>query len=85
MAAPANIAKQVRFTGASYLDAKQTPVSTVADLPTDITKVFNGLTITVLDGGDGKPQDYWYVNNEWQKKNTGGDGGIVISGEDVEE
>jgi len=61
---------QVKYGGRGYLDAKMQPVNTLADLPKDITEVFDGMTVVVLNDGSGKPHDYWRVNGQWVKKDN---------------
>lgn len=75
--------KQVKWVGRGYLDAKMQPVQTVADLPSDITEVFDGMTVVVLNDGSGQPHDYWRVNGQWVKKETGG-GSAALSFEIVD-
>ena len=71
-----NYTDQIKYAGKGYLDAKMMPVNTVNDLKAiPLTQRFEGLTITVLNGG--KPQDYWLVggitNNNWIPKTSAGD------------
>lgn len=67
---------QVKYGDRGYLDAKMQPVANLAALPNDITEVFEGMTVVVLDDGSGKPHDYWRVNGVWVKKDS--DGGAVV-------
>ena len=61
---------QISFSGKGYLDAKMQPVATINDLNSiPRAQRFVGLTVTVLDDGSGKPQDYWIENGvKWVKK-----------------
>lgn len=75
------------YDGKGYLDAKMQPVENIADL-NDIKRAnrFIGLTITVLDDGNGKgPQDYWLRESvtKWEKKTCNGKLD-VIEGDDLE-
>ena len=84
-----NYTEQLIYVGGGYIDAKMQPVATIADLnKIPRSQRFIGLTVTVLDDGYGKPQDYWIEKNVtiWVKKNTqgGGSADIPISGDDVE-
>lgn len=55
-----NYTDQIKFAGKGYLDAKIMPVETVDNLyAIPRTQRFEGLTITVLNGGN--PMDYWLV------------------------
>ena len=55
-----NYTDQIKFAGKGYLDAKLMPVDTVDGLyAIPRTQRFEGLTITVLNGG--KPEEYWLV------------------------
>lgn len=66
---------QLKSNGNVPLDYKETPVNKVSDLEyIPMTDRFLGMTVTVLDAGDGKPADYWYVGDtlytgKWEKKN----------------
>lgn len=81
---------QLNYTGSGYLDAKMQPVDTIEklnDIP--LCQRFKGLTVTVLNGENGKPCDYWIESNpsKWVKKTLpaeGGEGNIPITGDDVE-
>ena len=73
-----NYTDQLKYAGRGYLDAKMMPVQTVDDLKAiSLTQRFEGLTITVLNDGDGIPHDYWLVggvtNQYWTKKTVAGD------------
>ena len=59
---------QVKWGGRGYLDAKMQPVANLAALPNDITEVFEGLSVLVLDDGSGEPHEYWRINGAWVKK-----------------
>lgn len=68
-----NYTDQFKYSGRGYLDAKMMPVQTVEDLKKiSLTQRFEGLTITVLDNGNGVQQDYWLVggitNQYWIPK-----------------
>lgn len=83
---------QLKSNGNVPLDYKETPVNKVSDLEyIPMTDRFLGMTVTVLDAGDGKPADYWYVGDtlytgKWEKKTFGEDGSNhVINGENPEE
>lgn len=81
------ITNQLYYTGKGYLDAKMQPVKTLMDLNLiQISHRFIGLTVTVLDDGSGKPQDYWIESNvrSWVKKNKDGNNSLPLSGNDVE-
>ena len=55
-----DIAYQVRYTGAGYLDDKQNPVANLSELNSkfDATELVKGMTVTVVDDGSGKMADY---------------------------
>lgn len=57
-----DIAYKVRYTGEGYLDDKMNPVATIADLPSEVTELVDGMSVVVLDDGEGKPHDYIYQN-----------------------
>ena len=78
-------ASQLKYTGAGYLDAKMQPVKTVSDLNSIAkSKRFIGLTVTVLDDGNGSPRDYWLRDNIelWELKKY--PALIEVSGNDIE-
>lgn len=77
-------ANQVKFGGKGYLDAKMQPVSTVNDLPSEVTEIFNGLSVVVLSDDEGKQSEYWRVNGQWVKKTTGGSGGTYSAGQYID-
>lgn len=79
---------QRRWSGKGYLDAKMQPVPEFADL-NDIPRAqrFIGLTVTVLNGENGEPTEYWLKNGvsntSWEKKGCRANLDVV-SGNDVE-
>lgn len=81
-----NYSDQLNYIGKGYIDAKMQPVNTLSDLANiPRSQRFLGLTITVLDDGNGLgPKDYWITTNtaKWVLKENGGE--IKISGSDVE-
>lgn len=79
---------QLEYTGQGPLDRKLQPVKTVEGL-NDIPKKerYPGMTVTVMDDGGGKQQDYWLVGTDgysgiWEKKTA--DAEISVEGDDVE-
>lgn len=65
-----DIAYQVRYTGAGYLDDKQNPVANLSELNAkfDTTELVKGMTVTVIDDGSGKMADYVWDGTQWVKK-----------------
>lgn len=55
-----DIAYQVRYTGAGYLDDKLTPVANLSELNSkfDSTELVKGMTVTVIDDGEGNMSDF---------------------------
>ncbi len=55
-----DIAYQVRYTGAGYLDDKLTPVANLSELNSkfDSTELVKGMSVTVLDDGNGNMADF---------------------------
>lgn len=82
-----NYSDQLNYVGEGYIDAKMQPVATVKDLNNILrTQRFKGLTVTVLDDGNGLgPRDYWITTNtaRWVLKES--PSSIKIDGGDVEE
>lgn len=84
-----NLNYQLKSNGNVPLDYKETPLKKVAELnDIPLSDRFLGMTVTVLDAGDGKPADYWYIGDnlysaEWKKKTFGEEDGSnhVINGE----
>lgn len=80
---------QLTYTGKGYLDAKMQPVPEFSDL-NDIPRLqrFIGLTVTVLNGDNGEPTEYWLkkgvTNTSWERKNCNANLD-VITGDDKEE
>ena len=75
---------QVKYGDRGYLDAKMQPVENLAALPTDITEVFEGMSVVVLNDGSGQPHEYWRVGGQWVKKDNGGSGDISALTEKIE-
>ena len=78
---------QFEYISGGPLDAKNKPVQTLNELE-NIPKRerYPGMTITVLDDGSGKQNDYWLVGDDgfsgvWEKKTLGE---ITIDGDDIE-
>lgn len=71
---------QIVFNGRGYLDSKMQPVATLEDLQKiPRTQRFVGLTVTVLDDGSGKPQDYWIKSGvKWVKKTITIEGNVTL-------
>lgn len=82
-----NYINQLEYTGQGPLDRKNQPVGTVDELNKIPKKErYPGMTITVLDDGSGKQNDYWLVGDDgfsgvWEKKILGE---ITIDGDDIE-
>lgn len=55
-----DISYQVRYTGAGYLDDKLSPVANLTELNNkfDSTELVNGMTVTVIDDGEGNMSDF---------------------------
>ena len=67
---------QLKYTGSGPLDAKMAPVQNYADLPNIPAQRYPGMTVTVLNGTGGKPEEYWFVgkdkfNGTWVRKIDG--------------
>ena len=73
---------QIKYGGTKYLDPRHDPVATVDKLPKSLKEVFEGMTLTVLDSGDGTPKDYWYIGGQWVVKTTGGGSGQTYTAGD---
>lgn len=69
------VSDQLRYTGKGYIDAKMQPVPEFSDL-NDIPRSqrFIGLTVTVLNGDNGEPTEYWLkngvTNTSWERKSV---------------
>ena len=71
---------QLNYSGKGYLDAKMQPVDTLSDLnKIPRSQRFIGLTVTVLDDGSGRPQDYWIESGvKWVKKTITIEGNVTL-------
>lgn len=83
-----NLNYQLKSNGTAPLDYKETPLKKMSELnDIPLSDRFLGMTVTVLDAGDGKPADYWFIGDnlysaEWKKKTFGEEDGSahVING-----
>lgn len=75
---------QIKYGGPKYLDPKHDPVANVESLPKSLRDVFEGMTLTVLDSGDGTPKDYWYIGGQWVVKSAGGSGASYTAGQYID-
>lgn len=79
---------QLEYTGQGPLDSKCQPVATITELnKISKAKRYPGMTVTVMDDGSGKQNEYWFVGKDgfsgsWEKK-TKAD--INVEGDDIEE
>lgn len=79
-----DLAYQVRYTGAGYLDDKMNPVANLAELNSkfDTTELVKGMAVTVLNDGEGNMADFVWDGSQWIKK-TGGEGQTYEAGQYV--
>ena len=76
---------QIKFSGKGYIDSKMQPVEKIEDLNSiPRSQRFIGLTITVLNGRDGKPTDYWLETSisQWVEKKAVAE--MQLNGNDIE-
>lgn len=67
---------QLKYTGSGPLDAKAAPVQNYSDLPSIPAQRYPGMTVTVLNGAGGQPEEYWFVGKDkfsgtWVRKIDG--------------